>query len=132
MFNLKIQTTETITTDDLEIFVGELPLIFEAVGNIPGPLQDDLLTWSRADYPLPQTLQLVPRLFLSVSQNGDTYPLTSQAEAEALRAAVGEELLRDIVEGYWNYRYRFFKRKRLASANSLTEPVAMNGNGVTP
>lgn len=130
-FKLNIQTTEKVTTDDLEIFVGDLPLIFEAIGNITGDLQSDLLAWSQADYSVNQAIQLVPRLFKSVSQNGDTYPLTGQAEAEALHQAVGDDLLKELVEGYWNYRYRFFKRKRRASASSSTEPPAMEASEVT-
>lgn len=120
MFDLTIQSTQIVSSDDLEIFVGEMPLIFEAVGNIGGALHGDLLAWSQADYPAAQTAAFVPRLFLSVSQNGIKYPLTGLAEAEALRQAVGDELLRDLVEGYWNYRYRFFKRKRSGSAPSPT------------
>lgn len=123
---LNIATTQTISTDDLEIYCGDTPLIFEAVGNINGALHSDLLAWSQADRPPTQTVALVPRLFLSVAQNGDTYPLTGPAEAEGLRQAVGDELLADIVEEFWNYRYRFFKRKRIASVNS--PPASENGS----
>jgi hypothetical protein len=123
---LAIQTTQTISTDDLEIYCGEQPLVFEAVGNISGPLHSDLLAWNEAGRPAAGTVALVPRLFFSVSQNGDSYPLTSQAEAEALHEAVGDSLLADIVEEFWNYRYRFFKRKRIASANS--QPASENGS----
>lgn len=132
MIKLAIQPTQTITSDDLEIFVGDLPLVFEAIGNIGGSLQNDLLAWSQADYPAAQTAGFIPRLFLSVSQNGDKYPLTGQAEAEALRQAVGDDLLKDLVESYWNYRYRYFKKKRLGSGNSSPASDTGNGNEPTP
>lgn len=127
---LAIQTTQTVSTDDLEIYVGGAPLVFEAVGNIPGALHSDLLAWSQAERPPAQSVALVPRLFLNVAQNGETYPLTGPVEAEALRQALGDELLADIIEEFWNYRYRFFKRKRLASA-SLT-PASENGTAPAP
>lgn len=123
---LHIQTTQIVTTDDLEIYCGDLPLIFEAVGNISSGLHSDLLEWSQAERPAAGTVALVPRLFMSVSQNGDKYPLTGSAEAEAFREAVGDELLADIVEEFWNYRYRFFRRKRNGSAN--LPPASENGS----
>lgn len=125
MLNLTIKTTQTITTDDLEIFVGDAPLTFEAIGNISNSLHTDLLTWSRAGYPADQAAGFIPRLFVSVSQNGEKYDLTGQAAAVAFQEAVGDDLLKDIIEGYWDYRYRFF-RKRQAGSVSLP-PASENG-----
>lgn len=120
MFKLAIQTTQTITTDDLEIYVGDTPLVFEAIGNISNSLHTDLLAWSRAGYPADQAAAFVPRLFLSVSQNGEKYDLTGPTEAAAFQAAVGDDLLKDIIEGYWDFRYRFFRKKQAASGSLPT------------
>ena len=129
MLNLSVKTTHTISTDDLEIYA-DPPLVFEAVGRINDKLHNDLRAWSNKNHPIDQTVKFVPRLFLSVSQNGDTYPLTTDADAQALREAVGDDFLHDLVESFWDYDYLFFRRKQLVSASS--SPASATGNGQDP
>lgn len=117
---LKVNTTHTVTTEDLEIFC-DPPLTFEAVGNIGPHLWGQLRDWHKGNYPPEDVVGFIPKLFVSVSQNGDTYPLTTPEDAKALEDAVGNEFLSDLVESYWNYEFDFFKKKRAASANSLSQ-----------
>lgn len=128
----KIQSTLQVTTDDLEVYVGEEPLRFEAIANIPNGLNTELLEWSKVGYPANQAVKLVPKLFLSVSQNGTSYPLSTQKEVEAFRAEVGDELTAEIVEGYWEYRFRYFKKKRIGLDTSSPMPLSTDVNEPTP
>lgn len=115
--DLKVRTTHTVTTDDLELFC-DPPLSFEAVGRVGPKLHNDLLTWSQAGYPAEQAPGLAAQLFLSVSQDGQSYPLNSPAAATELQNQVGDEFIRNLIEAFWDFEYRFFKQKRLASGNS--------------
>jgi hypothetical protein len=126
---LKVKTTYTVTTDDLEIFC-DPPLTFEAVGRINDKTHTDLLTWSKDDYSPDRAISFIPSLFLSVAQNGTAYPLTTKAEAIALREATGDKFICDLVESFWNYDYTYFKKKRLGSANSL--PASDDGSSPEP
>jgi hypothetical protein len=127
----KVKTTLMVTTEELEVFC-DPPLTFEAVGNIDPNLWSQLKEWSERDYPPGEAVNFVPRLFFSVSQNGKAYPLTTQAEAEELRQAVGDAFLCDLVENYWTYEYSYFKKKRLASASLLAEHATGNGSEPQP
>ena len=129
MLNLPIRTTMSVTTDDLELYA-DPPLAFEAIGRVNDTLHRELAAWASAGYPADTTARFIPRLFLSVSLNGQTYPLTTQDEAQALRDAVGDEWLANLVEGFWDYEYNYFKKKRLASAN--LSPASATGNGSEP
>jgi hypothetical protein len=115
--NLKAKTVRVVSTDDLELFC-DPPLTFEASGRINDKLTAELQQWFKGGYDPAKTVEFIPQLFMSVSQNGDTYPLTTTADAEALRAALGDGFLLDLVEAFWDYDYRFFARRRAASANS--------------
>src|SRR3990172_8868536 len=114
MLNLSVKTTHVVTTDDLEIFC-DPPLTFEAISRINDKLHNELRAWANKNHPIDQTVKLVPRLFFSVSQDGTAYPLATDADAQALREAVGDDFLHDIVEAFWDYDYLFFRRKRLVS-----------------
>lgn len=114
--DLKVRTTHAITTADLEIYC-DPPLEFEAVGRISGQMHNELLAWSQAGYPAEQTPALAARLFLSVTQDGVRYPLNTPEAAAELRAATGDEFMRNLVEAFWDFEYRFFKQKRPASAS---------------
>lgn len=117
---LKAKTTRIVTTDDLELYC-DPPLVFEASGRINDKLTAELKEWYQNGYDPQITLKFIPQLFLSVSQNGETFPIRSQADAEALREALGDGFLLDLVEAFWDYDYRFFTQRRAASANSSTE-----------
>ena len=131
MLKLKIQTTRTVTTDDLRLYC-DPPLTFGAVGHIPTTVNNALLDWADKGYDSTRAVEFVPRLFSSVAQNGTSYPLASKEDAAALREAVGDVFLRDLVEGFWNYDYRFFHLKRLVSENSLPDLTTTNGSEPTP
>ena len=131
MLNLTVKTTHVVTTDDLEIFC-DPPLTFEAIGRINDKLHNELRAWANKNHPIGQTVKFVPQLFLNVSQNGNTYPLATDADAEALRGAVGDDFLHNLVESFWDYDFLFFRQKRLASANSLQTSAAGNGSEPTP
>jgi hypothetical protein len=131
---LSVKTVRTISTDDLNIFC-EPPLLFEARGYIAPELGGDLLEWEAGGYAAERAAELLPRLFLSVAQEGIRYPLSTKADALALRDAIeaanpgyGDIFLSTLLDGYWNEHYRFFGRKRLASASSQT----VSANGVVP
>jgi len=128
---LKVKTSLTVTTDELEVFC-DPPLTFEAVGNIDPNLWSQLKAWSEKNYPLEQAVNFVPKLFVSVSQNGKAYPLTTEAAAEELRQAVGDPFLCDLIENYWNYEFNYFKKKRLVSASSSPASATGNGSELTP
>lgn len=125
--NLSIQTTMTLTTDDLEIYA-DPPLSFEAIGRVNDTLHRELAAWVSAGYPADQTARFISRLFLSVAQNGQSYPLSTADDAQALRAAVGDEFLANLVESFWDYEFNYFKKKRLASMNLSAGP----SNGSEP
>lgn len=129
--NLKAKTIRVVTTDDLELYCNP-PLTFEASGRINDKLTAELQQWFKTGYDPAKTVEFIPQLFMSVSQNGDAYPLTTQADAEALREALGEGFLLDLVEAFWDYDYRFFARKRLVSANSSTAQGAGEANSPSP
>jgi hypothetical protein len=131
MLKLKVKTTHTVTTDELEM-VCDPPLTFEAVGNIGPHLWGELRDWSKGEYPMEEIVDFIPKLFVSVSQNGDTYPLTTPAQAKALKESVGDEFIADLIESYWNYEFTFFKKKRAASANSLKESDDSKADEPTP
>jgi hypothetical protein len=131
MLKLKVKTTHKVTTEELEIFC-DPPLTFEAVGNIGPQLWDELRDWSNERYPPEKAVDFVPKLFVSVSQNGDTYPLATPEQAKALEDAVGGEFLSDLVENYWGYEFSFFKKKRAASANSLKGSGDSKADELTP
>jgi hypothetical protein len=128
---LTVKTIRTISTDDLSIFC-EPPLTFEVRGYIAPELGSDLLEWEQGGYSIERAAELLPRLFISVSQNEEHYSLATKTDALALRDAIeaanpgyGDTFLATLLDGYWNEHYRFFGRKRLASVNS--QPVSENG-----
>jgi len=127
--NLSVQTTMRVTADDLEIYA-DPPLTFEAIGRVNDTLHRELAAWASAGYPPDQTARFIPRLFLSVAQNGQSYPLATPDDAQALRDAVGDEFLANLVESFWDYEFSYFKKKRLASMNLSAGPS--NGNVPTP
>ena len=114
---LNVKTKRIITTDDLRLYC-DPALTFEAVGHIPGPAHNALLEWSEAGYPADKIEALVPQLFTSVSENGTSYPISTPADAAELRQALGDTFMRDLIEGFWNYDWRFFRQRKNASANS--------------
>ena len=124
---LSVRTTHTVTTDDIDVYC-DPPLIFEAVGNIDPQTQTRLADWHKANYPPEQAVAFIPKLFISVSQNGEVYPLTTEADAQALREAVGDTFLSDLVERFWTYELNFFKKKRNGSVNLLSA----SENGTPP
>ena len=131
MLNLAIKTTMVVSTDDLEVF-SDPPLTFEAIGRINDTLHRELAAWANAGYPADQTARFIPRLFLSVAQNGQSYPLATPDDAQALREAVGDEWLANLVESFWDYEYNYFKKKRLASASLSQAQGTGNGSEPTP
>lgn len=116
---LKAKVTRTITTDDLEIYC-DPPLTFEASGRINDKLTAELKQWYQNGYDPQKTLDLIPQLFLNVSQDGQTYPLESRGDAEALQEALGAGFLVDLVEAFWDYDFRFFQKRLSGSVRSLT------------
>ncbi len=126
---LNIQTHHTITTNDLELFC-DPPLTFEAVGRIADQTHNALLEWAKNDYPEEKTLEFLPHLFVSVSQNGETYPLNNDGAAREFREAVGLTFVQDLIEAFWNYEFYYFKKKRLASINSSTASADTNKSTV--
>src|SRR3990170_7983871 len=112
MLNLSVRTTMQVTTDDLELYA-DPPLTFEAIGRVNDTLHRELAAWASAGYPAEQSVRFIPRLFLSVAQNWQSYPLTTADDAQALRATVGDEFLANLVEAFWDYEYNYFKKKRL-------------------
>ena len=131
MLNLSIKTTIVVTTDDLEIYA-DPPLTFEAIGRVNDTIHRELAAWATAGYPAEQTARFIPRLFMSVAQNGTSYPLTTAEEAQALRDAVGDEFLANLVESFWDYEYKYFQKKELASVSLSPELGTGNGSGPTP
>lgn len=120
MFKLRIKTTRTLTTKDLEVFC-DPDLTFEAVGNIDPGTDGELREWAKAKYPPAEAVRFVPRLFLSVSQDGSAHPLDTEAGAEEFRQAVGDPFLCELVENFWNFDYFYFqnlKKNGISSANS--------------
>lgn len=129
MLNLAIKTTFAVSTDDLGVFC-DPPLTFQAIGRVNDTLHRELVAWGTAGYPADQTTRFIPRLFLSVAQNGVSYPLSTADDAQALREAVGDEFLANLVESFWDYEFSYFKKKRLASAS--LSPQSTNGSGQEP
>jgi hypothetical protein len=128
---LKVRTTHTLTTDDLEMFC-DPPLTFEAVGSIDPRTSRDLSTWHSSKFPEGQAVDFVPKLFLSVAQNGTSYPLTTVEDARALQEAVGEKFVSRLVLSYWNYQATYFEKKQAASVSLSPESGTGNGSEPTP
>jgi hypothetical protein len=122
---LKVKTTHTLTTDDLEIFC-DPPLTFESAGSMDPRTVQELREWYKNHCPNEQAVMFVPKIFLSVAQNGKAYPLTTQEDAMALQKAVGDKFISRLVNSYWNYEVGYFEKKQSGSVNSLTES---SGNG---
>ena len=119
---LNIERTRVVTTDDMRIFCGAEPLRFEAVSHIPNEVHGVLLDWTEAGRPADKAAEIAPRLFRSVSQNGTSYPIAGPEGGQALREALGDELLRDVIEEFWNYDARFFAIRRRGFVNSQPPP----------
>jgi hypothetical protein len=128
---LSVRTTHILTTDDLRIFC-DPPLTFEAIGSIDPHTRIELSAWHDSDYPAQQAVGFIPKLFLSVAQNGQSYPLTTDEDALALQDALGDKFISRLVNAYWDYEYRYFQKKELASANLSPELGTGNRNGSTP
>jgi hypothetical protein len=126
---LKVRTTHTLTTDDLRVFC-DPPLTFEAVGSIDPHTRIGLSAWHDSDYPTGQAVDFIPKLFLSVAQNGTAYPLTTSEDAQALQDALGDRFISRLVNAYWDYEYRYFQKKELVSVN--LSPASGTGNGSEP
>jgi hypothetical protein len=129
LLNLSIRTTMTVTTDDLEIYA-DPTLTFTSVGRVNDKLHRELAAWSTAGYPAQQTVEFIPRLFMSMSINGDTHPLATGDDVQELRQAVGDEFLANLVESFWDYEYNYFKKKRSVSVS--LSPESGTGNGSEP
>lgn len=132
--DLLVKTVRTISTDELNIYC-EPPLVFSARGYITRAINEQLLAWDLAGRPISLTLGLLPQLFFSVSVDTQVFPILSQVDSEALRQAIetanpggGDEFLTALVDGYWVNHYRFFTRRRPASANLLADST----NGTSP
>lgn len=128
---LKVKTTRTLTTDELEVYC-EPVLTFEAVGNVDPQTHDALKTWAQAKYPADQAVNFVPKLFLSVAENGTSYPLNTEGAARELQAVVGDAFLAELVENFWNYDYFYFQKKQAASANLSTPLPTTEESEATP
>lgn len=123
---LSVQTTRTITTDDMRIFC-EPPLTFEGIGYFSPSFVNDLAEWEKNPDD-DRAIKFVSRIFLSVSQNGARYPLSTEADVLALRDAIeeinpgnGNNFLATIVEEYTRAHYRFFRNKFADLENSSQE-----------
>ena len=128
---LKVRTTHTVTTDDLEMFC-DPPLTFEAIGNIDPHTREGLRVWYQNKYPTEGALEFVPKMFLSVAQNGTSYPIATEEDAKALQEAVGDKFISHLVRAYWNYEAGYFEQKKTGSENLSAPPVTGNGSEPTP
>jgi len=134
---LTVRTTHTLTTNDLRVFC-DPPLTFEAVGSIDPRTRIELSAWHDSDYPSGQAVSFIPKLFLSVAQNdsdgpmGPAYPLTTDEDARALQDALGDRFISRLVNAYWDYEYKYFQKKELASVSLSPELGTGNGSGPTP
>ena len=124
---LKVKTTHVVTTDDLEMFC-DPPLTFEAIGNIDPHTREGLRVWYQNKYPTEQSLEFVPKIFLSVAQNGTAYPLVTDEDAKALQDALGDKFISHLVRAYWNYEAGYFEKKETASTSLSETPVTGNGS----
>jgi hypothetical protein len=120
---LTIQTTRTITTDELHLFC-EPPLTFRVKGFIDPALAKELAQWENT-YSGERAAELISQLFVSFSHAGDSYPLDNKSAVLAFKDAIeegnpggGEGFLSTLLESYLNEHYRFFRQKLLALENS--------------
>lgn len=129
MIKLGNVTTRKVTSGDLKIACNP-PLVFEIKTVFPRPVLREAAKWQTdgsSDAGIAATL--ASRLFVSVSQNGDRYPLGSQEAIEQLRLAIedqvpgsGDDFICSLLEGFINDHYDFFT-KELTGSETLLPPV---------
>lgn len=132
---LSVQTTRTITTDELRLFC-EPALTFRVKGFISPVLAKDLAEWENT-YEGERAAELISGLFVSVSQGGYEFPLTTKSDVLAFKEAIeesnpggGDGFLSTLLESYLNEHYRFFRNRLLELGNSL--PVSDSGKVKEP
>lgn len=112
---LVFNPTRKVTTAELFITC-EPPLEFTVKVSIPRSLRLLMSEFSRGDYgDMEQAKQIIARSFVSVTQNGQTYPLDSPEAAEALRVAIGDDAILAVAGGFVDNHYTFFTRDRTDS-----------------
>lgn len=133
---LSVQTTREVSTDSLNIFC-DPPLIFKSRGFIAPGLFNEISEWEKKGHDEKLAVGYISRLFVSFSQNGETFPLTTKEDAMALREAIEESnpggadgFLSTLIEAYLNEHYRFFRNRLAVSESSL--PVSSNGKVKEP
>lgn len=133
MLKLRINATRQISTTDLRI-AWEPPLFFEVRTYIGADLNGKMADWEQAGSSNAGTAAgLIAECFVAVSQDGQSYPLTTQADVLALRDTIeeaapgqGDMYLCAILEGFIREHYSFFRRGE-RSASATSSPVSENG-----
>lgn len=133
MLKLKINTTRQITSNDLRIAC-DPPLLFEVRSFIAPDLVDKIADWERAGSKDANIgAALVAQVFVSVTQDGETYPLTSLSDVGALQetieaASPGQAggFICAMLEGFTANHYRFFRGG--PTGLTASPPVSVNGS----
>lgn len=140
MLNLKINTTRRISTADMRLAL-DPPLYFEVKTYINAALNSRMADWEEAGLSrdTETAAEIISQVFISVIQDTVAYPLTTKADALALRDAIeeagpglGDEYLAAILTGFIGNHYRFFMTVPPASVSLSPELDTGNSNGNTP
>jgi len=133
MLKLKINTTRQINSNDLRIAC-DPPLYFDVRTFIPPDLVDKIADWERAgSKDFGTGAALLAQVFVSITQDDQTYSLSSPVEVNDLRETIeaanpgqGDGFICAMLEGFTANHYRFF-RIGLTGSPALP-PVSANGS----
>jgi hypothetical protein len=129
---LLVKVTRILTTDDLDLTC-DPPLSFEVTGNVEPSIFKAVQEWEAAGFELERCAELVGRVFISVTQDGQTYSLNGKAAALALYEAIEEsnpgaayQFMVRLLENFIQNHLRFFVSRRSGSPPSA--PPSENGS----
>lgn len=125
MLNLTINTTRKVSTAEMRMAC-DPPLYFQVRAYFGVEISQQMVNWQQAGArDAVGAADILSQVFLSVSQNGDSYSLTTPANVLALREAVeanspgeGDGFLCALLENFVSNHYAFFTKAENGSAPS--------------
>ena len=133
MIKISYQPTYTFTSLDVFDYADSEPITYEAHARQSAEWAALCQAWLKAGFEdVEQAIQIVGLAIVSVSQNGERYPISGIDGARALRDAVeagnpgcGDAFIKHLALGHYNYHFRRAD-ERLKNSR---EPSALSTDG---
>jgi len=108
--DLVFNPTRKITTGEMYITC-DPQLEFVVKVSVTRPTRLLMAGFARGDYTdLALAEQVIEKTFVSVAQNGHSYPLDSKEAVEALRESTGDDFILALAGGFVDNHYSFFTK----------------------